>query len=153
MTRLYDWLLFLHIVAAMVWVGGTVLLSALAARTVRSRDADAVARFVGSLRVIGPLVLAPAPAVLLGVGIWMVLDTGAWDFGQTWVRLALGLFAAALLVGVAHQSVAAIGAERAVRGGDHAAALRRLTRWLLGAGVILLLQLVAVWDMVFKPGM
>ena len=32
-------------------------------------------------------------------------------------------------------------------------ALRRLVdRWLTGYGVVLLILLVAVWDMVFKPG-
>jgi uncharacterized membrane protein len=43
---LYDWLLPLHIVAAMVWVGSAVLLVALVTGVLRSRDPEAVARFV-----------------------------------------------------------------------------------------------------------
>jgi hypothetical protein len=29
--------------------------------------------------------------LLLGHGAWLVLDSAAWDFGQTWVALALAL--------------------------------------------------------------
>jgi uncharacterized membrane protein len=150
---LYDWLLFLHVLAAMVWVGGAVLLGAIATGVVRSGDPDAVARFVTSLRTLGPRVLAPATIAVLVLGIWMVLDNAAWDFGQLWVVVALALFAAAFAIGAAHQSRAALGAERALERGDHDEALRRLTRWSWGYRVIALLLVAAAWDMVFKPGL
>jgi uncharacterized membrane protein len=152
-ASLYDWLLFLHIVAAMVWVGGLVALSALAAQVLRSREHDAVARFVRSLRVIGPLVLAPAAVGLVGFGIWLVVNSAAWDLGQTWIRLALALFAGAFLVGAVFQSRAAIGAQRAAEAGDHGEAARQLRRWSWGMRLILLLLFAATWDMVFKPGL
>src|SRR5215211_8025418 len=75
---LYDYLLLLHILAGMVWVGGGVLLAALASRAVRDPDPGAVARFIGNLRVIGPLVLAPATVAVVGFGVWLVLDSAAW---------------------------------------------------------------------------
>jgi len=150
---LYDWLLFLHVVAAMVWVGGGVALNVLATHILRSGERDAVARFTGSLRVIGPFVLAPSVAALVGFGIWLVVDSDAWDFGQTWIVLALALFAAAFLIGAVLQSRAAIKAERAASAGDHGEAARQLTRWSWGMRLILLLLLVATWDMVVKPGL
>ena len=152
-TSLYDWLVFFHIFAAMVWVGGLVALSVLATQVLRSGERDAVARFVGNLRVIGPLVLAPATVALLGFGIWLVVNSAAWDFGQTWIRLALALFTGAFLVGAVFQSRAAIGAQRAAEAGDHGEAARQLTRWSWGMRLILVLLLVATWDMVFKPGL
>ncbi len=152
-AALYDWLLFGHIVAAMVWVGGGLLLGVLATQVVRGGEAEAVTRFVGNLRRIGPLVLAPSMIAVVGLGIWMVLDSAAWDFGQFWVQFALGLFAAAFVVGAAHQSRAAIQAERAVADDDHDLALRRLTRWSWGYWLIVGLLVVAAWDMVFKPGL
>ena len=91
-ATLYDWLMFLHVLAAMIWVGGGVALAVLATQVLRSGDSDAVARFVGSLRLLGPLMFAPALLAVLGLGIWLVLDSDAWDFGQTWVWLALTLF-------------------------------------------------------------
>jgi uncharacterized membrane protein len=152
-TGLYDWLLFGHIVAAMVWLGGGVVLAALAARVLRARKPEEVERFLGNLRVIGPLVLAPATVGVVGLGVWMVLTSSAWGFGQLWVQLAVGLFAAAFVIGAAHQSRTAIAAERAATRGDHVAALRQLARWSWGYGVIVLLLVVATWDMVNKPGL
>ena len=150
---LYDWLLFLHIVAAMVWVGGLVALVAFGTHALRSGDRDAVARFVGSLRVVGPFVLAPASSLVLAFGIWLVIDSPAWGFGQTWIWLALALVAAAVLVGALVLGRSALAAERAVNAGDHAEAATQLRRWSWGIRLILLLLVVATWDMVFKPGL
>ena len=43
-ATLYDWLLLAHILAAMVWVGGAVVLFALSIITLRTRDPEARAR-------------------------------------------------------------------------------------------------------------
>jgi uncharacterized membrane protein len=118
---LYDWLVFGHIVAAMVWVGGAVLLGVLAIQVLRDPEHGAVARFTANLRVVGPLVLA--------------------------------LFAAALLIGAARQSRAAINADRAAARGDHDEARRQLVRWSWGYGLIVLLLIAATWDMTIKPGL
>ncbi len=152
MGDLYDWLLFGHILGAMVWLGGLAALAILGIRARRSSDGDTIARFVGSLRVVGPAMLAPSAGLVVALGLGMVFDSPAWDFGQTWIQLALGLLIAAVLIGAAYLSRVGIAAERAIQAGDHAEAARQLQRWSLGIGAILLLLLVATWDMVFKPG-
>ena len=152
-ASLYQWLLFLHVLAAMAWVGGAILLGALATAVLRTRQADAVERFVQVLPVVGPRVLAPATIAVVGLGVWLVLDSTAWDFGQFWVQLALALFAVAFVIGAAHQSRAALRAERAVERGDRDEALRQLARWSWGYRLIVLLLVVAAWDMEFKPGL
>jgi uncharacterized membrane protein len=96
-------------------------------------------------------VLAPAMVAVLGFGIWLVLDSDAWDFGQTWIWLALTLFAAAFLVGAIFQSRAAIGAERAATAGDEGQAARQLRRWSWGMGLIVVLLVLITWDMIIKP--
>jgi uncharacterized membrane protein len=150
---LYDWLLFLHVLAAMIWVGGGITLTVIAARVLRDPEPGAVDRFTGSLRVIGPLVLAPASIAVLGLGIGLVVDTDAWDFGELWVELGLGLFAGAFLIGAVHQSRAALAAERAAGRGDDAGARRHLRRWTWGYRLIVLLLIAAAWDMTTKPGL
>jgi uncharacterized membrane protein len=152
-ASLNDWIHLLHIVASMVWVGGVVTLSAFATQILRRGDRDGIARFVGGLRVIGPLVFAPAPLVLIATGIWSVIDNDAWDFGQTWVWLAIALLLAAFLFGAVFQSRAAINAGRGAATGDDREAARQLGRWSRGSWLILLILLVAAWDMVFKPGL
>jgi uncharacterized membrane protein len=152
MGDLYDWLLFGHILGAMVWLGGLVALALLGIRARRSGDDGTIARFVGGLHVVGPAVLAPSAGLVVALGLGMVFDSAAWDFGQTWVQLALGVLVAAVVIGAAYLSRVGIAAERAVQAGDRVEAARQLGRWSWGIGAILLLLLVATWDMVFKPG-
>ena len=78
---LYDWLLFLHVLAAMIWLGGGVMLAATAVRVVRDSDPAAVRRFTATMRATAPFVLAPATVAVLGLGIGLVVDADAWDFG------------------------------------------------------------------------
>lgn len=149
---LYQWLLFLHVLAAMIWVGGLVLLVALSAQVLRSSDPDAVARFSATLPKLGPLVLAPSTIAVVALGIGLVVDSdGAWDFGQGWVVLALVLFALAFLIGAVFQSRSALAVQRAVDGGNRELAARQLHRWAWGMRAILLLLVVITWDMVAKP--
>ena len=153
MADLYTWLVLAHVLAAMVWLGSLVALGAIATLILRGGEPAEAGRFIGALRVIGPLALAPAPIVLLAAALALVGDSDAWDFGQGWVQLGLGLFAAAFLVGAAHQSRTALAAERAAARGEHDAAAAQLRRWAWGTALILALLVLATWDMVFKPGL
>jgi uncharacterized membrane protein len=128
---LYSWLLFAHILAAMVWVGGAVLLGVLAIRVTHDSEPGAAGKFIANIRVIGPRVLAPATVAVVGFGVWLVLDSSAWDFGQFWVQLALALFAAAFVIGAAMGLLGDRGtADRRDLGHDHETrALKGAERW------------------------
>jgi hypothetical protein len=89
----------------------------------------------------------------LGFGIWMVTHSPAWDFGQDWVATALGLFAAAFVIGVAFQARAAIGAQRAAEAGNRDEALRQLRRCSWGMRAIAVILVAVTWDMAAKPGL
>jgi uncharacterized membrane protein len=147
------WLVFFHVLGAMVWVGGLVMTVTLATQVLRGGDADATARFVRNLRVIGPLVLMPATLAVVVFGAWIVLESDAWSLAQTWVRIGVGLYVVALLIGAIFQSRWAIRADRAATAGDHAEARRQLQRWFWGMWLILAVLVVATWDMVAKPGL
>ncbi len=150
---LYGWLVFLHILAATIWIGGVAMITALGLRVLRLRDAAFTARFLGSLRVVGPALMAPAPIVLLALGIGVVADSPAWGWDQDWIRVGTGLFAAVLVVGLAHQAPVGAAASRAAERGETQEALRRLRRWAYGMAAILALLVAAVWDMTFRPGL
>lgn len=152
-ATLYQWLFLLHIAGAMIWVGGAVMLAVTGTRALRSADKTEVGRFIRGLRVTGPAVLAPAAVAVLGFGIWLVLNSPAWSFDQNWVRLGLGLFVTAFLIGAIYLSRTSLGAERAVEAGDREGAVVRLRRWLWGYLAIIALLAVITWDMVFKPGL
>src|SRR5262249_40140279 len=55
----YDWLMFLHVLAAMVWLGGAVCVTVFAVVALRSGEADAIDRFLAGMRVVFPLALGP----------------------------------------------------------------------------------------------
>jgi uncharacterized membrane protein len=72
-VSLYEWLLFLHIVAAIVWIGGGVILQILGARLARSRDAEGMLKFTRDIEVLGP-VSSPRPR-------WR---SWGWGCGWSW---------------------------------------------------------------------
>ena len=153
LATLYTWLLFAHVLAATIWVGGAIVIAVLVSSVIREGDPAAVARFSATLRTVGPFLLAPATVATVGFGVWMVVQSAAWDFSQRWVQLGLGLFAAAFLIGAAHQSRAAIRAERSAADGRAEDALRHLKRWAWGYAFIIALLLAALRDMTAKPGL
>jgi uncharacterized membrane protein len=151
-----SWLHFGHVLSAIVWVGGGLMLSIVGLRVRASGDPNAVRQFAGTLSYAGIRVLLPAVVGTLGFGVWLVIENAAWDFGQLWVLLALGLFAVAFLIGAVYLSRVGTRLQRlAVDEGPTSANdwAMLLDRWLLGYGMVLVVLLVAVWDMVFKPGL
>jgi len=147
-----NWLHFVHVLAAMTWVGGGLTLSVMGLRA-RSRPA-AVREFGAVLPYVGIRVLMPAVILVLVTGVWMVIASAEWHFSQFWVLFALGLFAVAFLIGAVYLSRVGIQMERLAKApaDDAPTGARLLNRWLVGYGIVLAVLLVAVWDMVFKPG-
>jgi hypothetical protein len=62
-------------------------------------------------------------------------------------------FAAAFVIRAAWQSRTALAARHAAERGDDSEARRQLRPWLAGYGLIVLLLVVATWDMMAKPGL
>jgi uncharacterized membrane protein len=150
-----SWLVLVHILSAMVWIGGGVVLMVIGIRVRSDPDANAFAQFARLLPYVGLRVLMPAVLLVLITGIWMVLTSAAWKISQLWVLLALGLFAVAFLIGAIYLSRIGLQLARMAggTGTTTAQAASVLDRWLVGYAAVLVVLLVAVWDMVFKPGL
>ena len=150
---LEPWLHFAHITGAVIWVGGGLMLTVIGGRARRSGDVVLIREFARTLSYVGPRVLAPAVAVVLVSGIWLVVQQSR-DFTQLWVLLALGAFAAAFVIGAVYLSRSAILMERvaAEATANVQAARHALGRWMLGYSVVLAILVFALWDMIFKPG-
>ncbi|HET8776775.1 MAG TPA: DUF2269 family protein [Candidatus Limnocylindria bacterium] len=149
--NVYQWLLLGHILSAMVWLGGGLMLVFVARRARASDRPGAIADFGQSLSYLGPRLLAPAVVGVIVFGVSMVLVSSAWDFGQAWILIAIGLFAIAFVVGAVYLSRIGIQLGR-TDGPDAAASSSLLDRWLLGYAVVLAVLLLALADMIFKPG-
>lgn len=149
-----SWLHLLHVLAAMVWVGGGITLSVMALHARSAPDSQPIAAFARLLPYVGIRVLMPSVVIVLISGVWMVLAGTEFTFNQAWVRVGLGLFAVAFIVGAVYMSRIGIQLDRAARGEPGAAQLRGLLdRWIAGYAVVLVILILAVWDMVVKPGL
>src|SRR5579885_3365750 len=147
-----DWLRLLHVLAATVWLGGGVTLSVLAMRARSASETRSIADFARVLPYVGLRVLMPSVLIVLVTGVWMVVVDPEFSLSQSWVLLALALFAVAFLIGAVYLSRVGIQLDRAAQSEPPGAQLwPLLDRWIAGYAVVLVVLLVAVWDMVFKP--
>ncbi|MGH2444654.1 MAG: DUF2269 family protein [Candidatus Limnocylindria bacterium] len=151
--NIIPWLHLGHVLGAIAWVGGGFALLVLGLRARRGPDPAAVTAFGAILAYVGPRVLAPGVGAVIVFGVAMVLIDGAWDFGQVWVLLAIGLFIAAFLIGALYLGRIGIRLGRHEDGLADDERRRLVDRWIGGYALVLVILLVAIWDMVFKPGL
>jgi uncharacterized membrane protein len=147
---LEEFVKLIHVVAAIVWVGGAIVFEIIAHRALRRGD-DALLPLAHDADVIGR-VFAGSSALVLGFGIWAVADRSYISFGDTWVWLALVITGVLFLMGplfFAPQAKAMIalgerGDWEGLRAGGH--------RILRVAHFDTTAALVVVYLMVAKPG-
>ena len=145
----------MHAAAALAWLLWGLGLIAMGVRARRSRSGDAVTAFARLLSHPAVRVSTPAlMALILVSGVWLVEADSEWSLTQPWIPLGLGLLAAAFLVGTLDLRRSAARLERvATSGPDREAARAAIGRWLSGYALVLAILVLAVWDMVAKPGL
>jgi Predicted integral membrane protein (DUF2269) len=156
----YDWLLFLHVASAFALVAAMVVFwtIAIAARNVdRPRDS---LRFFRIARPANVLVVVGTMGTLI-FGIWLAIDSDAYQVWDWWVLLAIALWAVSAATGqrggqtyVAAQKLATqLDAEG--RADEPSPELRvrlqdRQAMWLNIVSSAVVLALLVI--MIYKPG-
>ncbi len=79
---------FLHVMLAIVWVGGAILIQVLARSARASTLPGRTAEFSADVADIGKKLFTPASILVLLLGIYLVAE-GDWGFGSLWVSLAM----------------------------------------------------------------
>jgi uncharacterized membrane protein len=150
-----SWLKFGHVLSAIVWLGGGLVLSLVGSRAERSDDPGAIREFARTLTYIGPRVMIPSVLGTIVFGIALVLTNAAWDFAQAWVLVGLAGFVVAFLIGAVYLSRVGIELGKVADGTASPDRNGRdlLGRWILGYRVVLIVLVVIVWDMIVKPGL
>jgi uncharacterized membrane protein len=144
----YEFLLFVHIAFAVIWIGGAFLFQVYGMIELRTGDTAAIARFAGNAGRIGERMFTPASLVVVLAGIGLMID-GDWPWGRLWVDFALVAFAGSFLLGVA---VLGPTAKRIEAVGPETDEGQRLIRRIFGLLRVDLLFLFAiVFAMVVKP--
>jgi uncharacterized membrane protein len=148
----YQFWLFVHVIAAIAWVGGAGAIQVFGALTKRAADPAKTAFFVGNVSWTVMRVFLPASALVLVAGIGLT-ETGNWDWGEPFIFLGLVLWAVVSLVafGYLGRAMAKAGAQLAAEGPSPGLALRlRNLVWLSRALLVVLVTIVFL--MTVKPG-
>jgi uncharacterized membrane protein len=150
----YEWVLFFHIAAAIVWLGGGVAIQVLAIRANRSDDPARGIAIAHEAEWFGTRIALPSSLSVLVLGIILTID-GPWDFGQMWIVLALIGFGLSFVTGAAFLGPESgrIGKLLAIEGPESPAVRARIQRIFLVSRIELVLLYLIVLDMVIKPGL
>jgi uncharacterized membrane protein len=95
----YELLLFLHIVAAIVWLGSGLLLHVQAFRAERAEDTEGLRRINADAAGLSDTLFIPASLATLVLGVLLVID-GPWSFDDLWIVLGLVGYAGTFLTGI-----------------------------------------------------
>jgi uncharacterized membrane protein len=146
----------IHVVFAVIWIGGGFLLTALAFLAELEKDAEGRAIVARQAARVGEKVFTPAALIVLAAGIAMMFnDLGelAWDWGDFWVVFGLLGFVAtfAIGVGVLTPTVKKIQALVESHGPNSPEVHAEMNKIFIVARIDAAILMLVVVDMVAKP--
>jgi uncharacterized membrane protein len=151
---LYELLLFVHILASIVWIGAGFLSLVLASTYDRESDEVAIKRFLHDQEWLTMRLFIPASLTVVIFGIALVIESDAWSFDQLWIVLGLIGYAATFVTGLFFIKPASerIAGEMEAQGGRLSPRLRAdIRKLIVTARVDYVTFALVVFDMVAKP--
>ena len=141
-----------HVIFAVVWIGGGLLVTMLGIRAQRERDPASVVAVARQAAFAGEKIFAPAGLVVFLMGIAMMINTD-WGWSTFWIDAGLVGYALTFVTGVAVLSPLAkkIGTSAKENGPEHRETLALVNRILLIARFDMAVLLLVIADMVTKP--
>jgi uncharacterized membrane protein len=148
----YSVLLFVHIVCAVIWVGGAFALQLLALLVSRTGDQSELTRLLRYFELIGSRVFVPVAILLFIAGAAMTLQ--AWSFGKTWIAVSVALWVLSAVAGALYLGPRAkrVGELFDAEGPSSEAGRALMDRLFLVSRLELASFAVIIALMVFKPG-
>lgn len=144
----YQLLLFVHVAAAIVWVGGGFYVQMYGVIELRSGDPSAIARFAGNAGRLGERLFTPMSIVVLLAGIGLMID-GDWPWGRLWVDFALAAWVGSAVLGAGYLGPTAKRIE--IVGPQTAEGQRLIRRVFAFLRIDLMFLFAIVFAMVVKP--
>ena len=147
---MYDFWLFVHVLMAIVWVGGNIHLQIIGARLTAANDPIQLAGFSKQAEWIGMRVLTPAAVLIVIAGVFMVLDQ--WDFEQLWIIIGIAGFLYSFINGAAFLGPLSGKTAKLIeeRGAEDAQVQTNIRRLFLYGRIELVILIVVVWAMTMK---
>ena len=148
-----DLYLTIHVLAAVIWVGGSVLALTLG-YYLRSRDINTRVEYTRWTEWLGPRLFAPMSIAVIVAGHLLVNEIG-YDFNQTWLHIGQVGWLISFIFGVAFYPREGNKRERLIEqhGIEHESVAASINRVLTVATVDTLIVVLVVIDMTTKPGL
>jgi uncharacterized membrane protein len=151
----YTSLKFVHVLSAVVWVGGACTLQAFAIRITGGGDGLRMAAFAKDAEYVGNRIFLPSSIILLVSGVFTIRESsGAWSYDETWVQIGLAMIVVSIAIGAGVIGPEAGRVARAIEQHGPASdqARHHINRIFLVSRFELVLLLFVIFDMVTKPG-
>ena len=146
----FEFLLFTHIVMAVIWVGGGVMMQFFGIRASMSNDPARLAAFGHDVEWIAKRVFIPGSLLAFASGMLLVVESDFYGFGDDWIVIGLVLYAATFLAGLLFLGpesarVGGLQKERSPQAGP------RTLRLVMATRLDLVLLFLLLYDMAVKP--
>lgn len=143
---------FVHVVAAIVWVGGSITAQILALR-LKAADPGHRLGFARDMRFVSQWIFLPAALIAFLFGSLMVEEVDAFDYDQAWLIIGNAGLIIAFLTAAAFlvpQTRKVVRLMEAGRGPEAGTVIGRVS--IVGR-ILVVVLIVVVWAMVAKPGL
>lgn len=148
-VEFYDIVKYLHVVAAVCWVGGGAVLMYLAALAARAKDDAGQMAVMGQMNSLAMIWFIPASLSTVIFGAIATTVNGYW--GHAWIILGLIGFAATFVTGNFFIKPTGEKIGKFAAAGNMTAALGAGKKLLTIAKFDYVMLFVVIFDMVFKP--
>jgi uncharacterized membrane protein len=148
----YTFFKSVHVITAVIWVGGATIIQAYAFRILGTRDGQRQADFAKDTEVVGMRVFTPASLLLFLAALGMMINLG-WSWSQNWVLLGLIAFGLSFVIGVGFLGPESGRLAELIRahGVEAPIVQARIRRLLVVSRCELVVLLTVVLNMVVKP--
>ena len=147
----YELYLFVHIAAAVIWVGGGFMLITLGIQAENANDENRLRTVFEQVGGVATKVIVPASVVVLLMGILMIVD-GPWSLNYLWLVLGLIGYLATFATGIGILTPQSEKlAEKLATEGMTPANANGIRRILTIARVDTIVLFVVIADMALKP--
>lgn len=153
-SGVYNTLKFIHLAAAIAWVGGGAFVQVYATRVSKQNDPKKMAGLAADLEVLGKTYLTSASLLVFVAAVALVAYAPQWNFTDTWILIGIGGYAATLVTGAGFIGPEAGRLSKLVgeRGPEDPEVQRRIRRIFAISRIDIVVLTLVILDMVFKPG-
>jgi uncharacterized membrane protein len=142
----------IHVLAAIIWLGGGAMITLLAWRAQRARDTAQLLQIGKQAEWLSTRVFVPASLVVLAMGV-ILMSKGDWGYDRFWTLFGVIGWAVSFVVGAAFlgPQTGKLAKLMETRGPDDPAVAARLDVIINVARADVVLVLLIAADMVAKP--